>query len=540
MDSLATAGTSTPVWAGVRRLVSFREDVAVERRAREVVIAHRWGTEVVRDPSRGLAAALHRLTFGPTRAANVVDLVTSTTTDPAAEVGRLHALLDRLRFLLVHTVEVNSATAAEVVPMAPGARLGGLLGAITVPVTARVRLSRFAYLRQLDGVMSLENPLSLYRARLADPRLVGMVAAAATPATVRELVTTTAPGTTTAARACLDLLVGAGLLDVVDPAPAGSDTATDTPADTDTDTVRGTRLRQWSFHDLLFHTRSRSGRHDDDFGATFPFIHDIEQEPPVRERPDGPRVPLPVPDVDRVLAADPRLTVALESRKSIRRPGERPIDVDQLGELLYRSARVRAVYGPDSSGRLPYHAVDRPYPACGGAGELDLWLTVSRCAGLAAGIYYYDPAGHQLVPVNSSRSDVDAMLDVATVAAGNTAPPDVLITVTSRFQRLGWQYSGMSYATTLKHVGVLYQTFYLVCTAMGLAPCGLGVGDIELTGRCLRLDWEREGSVGEFMISGAPADEDRSRHSADGSPGWREVNGGHWRRAEGRPTENDR
>jgi hypothetical protein len=92
----------------------------------------------------------------------------------------------------------------------------------------------------------------------------------------------------------------------------------------------------------------------------------------------------------------------------------------------------------------------------------------------------------------------------------------------------------MSYATTLKHVGVLYQTFYLVCTAMGLAPCGLGVGDIELSARCLGLDWERESSVGEFMISGSAADEDRARHTAAGMPGWREVNGGDWRRVDGR------
>ncbi|HEX3648291.1 MAG TPA: SagB family peptide dehydrogenase, partial [Pseudonocardiaceae bacterium] len=442
MDFLATARTNAPVWAGTRRLVSFRDDVAVERRADEVIIAHRWGSLVVPDPSRGLAAALHRLTFGPTRAANVVDLVATGATDPSGEVIRLHTLLDQLRYLLVHTVEVNSATAAEIVPMAVGARLGGLLGATPVPAGERVRLSRFAYLRQLDGVMSLENPLSVYRARLADPRLVALVAAAASPMTVRELVAVACPDTAPAGRAVLDLLVGAGLLDVVEPKTAGPDQAT------------RTRLRQWGFHDLLFHTRSRPGRHDEDFGATFRFIDDIEHEQPVRELPTGDRIPLPVPDLDRVLAVDPTLTVAMETRKSVRRPGERPIDAGQLGEVLYRTARVRAVYGPDISRQLPYQGVDRPYPTCGGAGDLDLWLTVSRCAGVAAGIYYYDPAGHQLVRINTARSDVDAMLGTASISAGDVTPPDVLITITSRFQRLGWQYSGISYATTLKHVGV--------------------------------------------------------------------------------------
>ena len=39
----------------------------------------------------------------------------------------------------------------------------------------------------------------------------------------------------------------------------------------------------------------------------------------------------------------------------------------------------------------------------------------------------------------------------------------------------------------LKHVGVVYQTWYLVATAMGLAPCALGGGDAELFGEAAGL-----------------------------------------------------
>lgn len=485
--------TSTPVGAGTRRLVSFRDDVVVEPRGTDVVIAHRWGTHVVRDASRGLAGALDRLTFGPTRPANVVDLVTTGALEPRAAANRLHGLLDRLQYLLVHSVELDSSTVAELVPMATGARLGGLLGARPRSDADRVALSRFAYLHQVDGVMTLESPLSLYRARLSDPRLVALVGTAATEHTVGQLVATVDRGRARAARAVLDLLIAAGLLEPREPA-AATDPKTQ---------ARLNRLRQWGFHDLLFHTRSRPGRHDEDCGATFHFLGDLEHEPPVRELPSGPRLRLPVPDLDRVLAVDPQLTIAIEGRRSVRRPGDRPLDAGQLGELLYRCARVRGVHGPDPARQQPYRTVDKPYPGCGGAGELDFWLTVSRCAGIAPGNYYYDPAGHQLVLANSDQSDVEAMLGVASAAAGDVPPPDVLVTMTARFQRLGWQYSGIPYATTLKHVGVAYQTLYLVCTAMGLAPCGLALGDTELSSRCLRLDWERESSVGEFMISGS-------------------------------------
>jgi SagB-type dehydrogenase family enzyme len=514
------------VGVGTRRLVSFRDDVVVERQTDRLLIAHRWGNHVVEEVSPGLAAALDRLTFGPTLPANVIDLVITGAPDPVGEVTRLHALLDRLQFLLVHSVELDSATAADVIPMSSNARLGGFIGAARRADTDLVRLSRFAYLHQVDGVIVLESPLSLYRARLIDPHLVGLVGAASATRSVRELLATLGPAAEHVARPVLDLLVGTGLLELVTPA----DAAGIEPAD-HAESARRTRLRQWGFHDLLFHTRSRSGRHDEEFGATFRFLDDIDHEQPIRELPAGRRVSLVVPDLDRVLATDPQLTVALETRKSIRCPGERALDVEQLGELLYRTARVRAVYGPDAGQQMPYRGVDKPYPVGGGSGELDLWLTVRRCTGLDSGIYYYDPADHQLVLVNEDLSDVDSMLSVASISAGNAEPPDVLVTITSRFQRLGWKYSGMPYATTLKHVGVVYQTLYLVCTAMGLAPCGLGVGDIELSARCLGLDWERESSVGEFMVSGAPSDVDRSRHDNEGQPGWQEHNDSGWRRA---------
>jgi SagB-type dehydrogenase family enzyme len=514
------------VGAGTRRLVSFRDDVVVERQTGRLVIAHRWGNHVVDDVSPGLASALDRLTFGPTLPANVVDLVITGAPDPVGEVNRLHALLDRLEFLLVHSVELDSTTAADVVPMSANARLGGFIGAPRRADEDLVRLSRFAYLHQVDGVIVLESPLSLFRARLTDPHLVALVGAASTTRPVGDLLATLGPSAEDVARPVLDLLVGTGLLELVDPTEA----AGAEPAD-HAESARRTRLRQWGFHDLLFHTRSRSGRHDEEFGATFRFLDDIEHEQPIRELPEGRRVPLAVPDIDRVLAVDPQLTVAMETRRSIRSPGERPIGVDQLGELLYRTARIRAVYGPDTDRQLPYRAVDKPYPTGGGAGELDFWLTVRRCDGLAAGSYFYDPAGHQLVLVNPDLTDVDAMVSAASISAGNSEAPDLLLTITSRFQRLGWKYSGIPYATTLKHVGVVYQTLYLVCTAMGLAPCGLGVGDIELSTRCLGLDWERESSVGEFMISGAPTGVDRSRHDNATGPGWQEHDDTGWRRA---------
>jgi SagB-type dehydrogenase family enzyme len=506
--------TSPAAVGTARHLVSLREDVVVDRQDGDLVLAHRWGSHAVREVSDGIAGAIERLTFGPVLAENVLDLVITAADDPLPEITRMHALVEALQFLFVHAVELDSVLLADVVPTSSGARFNGFNGPQRTPDAELVSLSRFSYLHQVDGVLTLENPLSRYRARLYAPLLTTLLAAGANPRRVGDLVAIMPFDAQLSAHAVLDLLLAAGLLDAESaPRPVPEQI----------------RLRQWGFHDLLFHSRSRSGRHDEELGATFRFTGEIEHEQPIRELPAGPIIVLPVPDLAGLVATDVTLTEALETRQSIRTPGENPLRVEKLAELLYRVARVRAVYGPAPEQQMPYQAVDKPYPSGGGAGDLDIWLTVNRCAGLPRGMYYYDPAGHRLVLVNEAAADIDAMLGVASISAGNSAAPDVLLTITSRFQRLGWKYSGIPYATTLKHVGVLYQTLYLVSTAMGLAPCGLGVGDIDLSTRCFGLDWERESSVGDFMISSAPADVDRTRHQSQDGPGWRTYNSPEWR-----------
>ena len=80
------------------------------------------------------------------------------------------------------------------------------------------------------------------------------------------------------------------------------------------------------------------------------------------------------------------------------------------------------------------------------------------------------------------------------------APPQVLILIAARFARAMWKYESMAYALVLKDVGVMYQTMYLVATAMGLAPCSLGGGHSDAFAAAAGLDPYAETSVGEFTL----------------------------------------
>ena len=143
----------------------------------------------------------------------------------------------------------------------------------------------------------------------------------------------------------------------------------------------------------------------------------------------------------------------------------------------------------------------RPYPAGGALYELELYVVVSACAGLEAGLYHYDPERHRLRWLSADRSELEELLRDAGLATG--VPRErlqILIVVAARFSRIAWKYASIAYSVILKDVGVLYQTMYLAATAMGLAPCAVGCGDADRFARTAGTDYYTETSVGEFLL----------------------------------------
>lgn len=110
-------------------------------------------------------------------------------------------------------------------------------------------------------------------------------------------------------------------------------------------------MRQWEFHDLFFHSRSRLGRQDAPFGGTFRFRETLPSLPALKTCP-GTTFELPKPQYELELP----LGYVFGKRKSIREHGEKPITIRQLGEFLYHAARVREIssYGDDELTKRPY------------------------------------------------------------------------------------------------------------------------------------------------------------------------------------------
>ncbi len=142
----------------------------------------------------------------------------------------------------------------------------------------------------------------------------------------------------------------------------------------------------------------------------------------------------------------------------------------------------------------------RLYPSGGSSYELELYLAVANCEGLARGFYHYDADRHALVPIEARTHDLDASLAAAEFAMDAPGAPQILITIAARFDRMSWKYSSIAYSLILKDVGVLIQTLYMMATDMGLGGCAIGSNNIDLFAKMTGIEFHIEGPVGQFAL----------------------------------------
>lgn len=348
----------------------------------------------------------------------------------------------------------------------------------------RLVLSRFALMRRSEADLLIESPRSWCTIRVHDPDVMAALAALTEP----RAGALPAP---LAGRLLSDLTWATMLVE----APGDEDTAFE--------------LRQWGPHELWFHQRSRrEGVPDGHFGRTEWAAGEFDPLPARRPSFTGKVTDLARPDLGALRGTDATLTAVLEQRRSIRRhDDERPVTLEQIGEFLYRAAGVRYTVTLNDVEHLT-----GPNPSGGALDALEFYLAVRLAEGVAPGLYRYDRFDHRLEQVSGLTRPVRRLIDAAQNATGtaknpDTYPPQVVVLVAARFGRVGWSYETLAYSLIVKQVGVTYQTMYCVATAMGLAPCALGAGDLAAFAEATGLDPLVEGTVGEFILGSRPAAE---------------------------------
>lgn len=260
--------------------------------------------------------------------------------------------------------------------------------------------------------------------------------------------------------------------------------------------------RSWSFHDRLFHRRSRL--HDDfqPHGGTYPFAGGgsettFPSPPALRPAYAGEVLPLPLP----APARSRPLAEVMEARRSCREMSEAPLALGQLAALLHRVARIRALRE-----RAGQDLLSRPYPSAGAIHELEFYLAVERCRDLAAGFYHYRGLEHALVRLESGTEPAGKMIGDCARAWGREAQrPQALLVLSARLPRLAWKYEALAYRLALLDAGVVLQSLYLVASDLGLNCAAAGSGRPQLFAQATGASSWEETSIAEFGFGRADA-----------------------------------
>ncbi len=336
-------------------------------------------------------------------------------------------------------------------------------------------LSRFAFLHREDSRLVLECPEAPCDIVLDDPDLVRWI---------HDAAASVSPEPESVQAEVLSLLANLGFVDEPeDEEPASQ--------------------QMWEFHDRLFHRKTRDYQDFRPFGGIYRFREQsadgyVERLPSPRAIPtpyDGDTIELPVLETT---ASRPLFDI-MESRRSERAMGDVPVSLDQVAALLYRVARVTR--------RIPGDLLFRPYPSGGAIHELEFYLAVRVCQGLAAGFYHYRSDAHAMTRLpgeNAERAASAMTLACAQAWAAYDKPPQCLIVVSSRLPRLAWKYSAIAYRISLMNAGCVLQSLYLVATDIGLNGSAAGSGRPALFAQATGVSSWEETTIAEFGFGSRP------------------------------------
>ena len=165
----------------------------------------------------------------------------------------------------------------------------------------------------------------------------------------------------------------------------------------------------WDFHDLLFHARSTEGRHANPLGGVYPYAgyFSVAGGAAAVARKENRSARFSAAHSETI---SPTATLLRQRHSTRSFDDQRPITLAELARFLDGTARVhsrmRNRLDLGDGGPVITYAL-RPYPSGGGCYELELYLAVDKCEGLARGFYHYDAGGHALVPIDVRKNELE-------------------------------------------------------------------------------------------------------------------------------------
>lgn len=194
-----------------------------------------------------------------------------------------------------------------------------------------------------------------------------------------------------------------------------------------------------------------------------------------RLRPlEGGRIALPPPET----AGDVPVETCLATRRSVRDYAAAPVNLKELGQLLW------AMQGVSGLGGL------RTCPSAGAVYPLRTYVLAGRVDGAPAGLYEYDADQHAIAAL--WRGDKRRQLSAAAFGQDCVEQAAVAAVLTSDYRRIVRELGERGRYLTHVEAGHAGQNWLLEATALGLGAIGLGRFEPDIVAELLRLPGEEE------------------------------------------------
>ena len=185
-------------------------------------------------------------------------------------------------------------------------------------------------------------------------------------------------------------------------------------------------------------------------------------------------IDLPEPQYDSQVS----LEQSLLERRSIRDYSGQPLTLQEISQLLW------AAQGTTDPGGF------RTAPSAGGLYPLELYLVAGDVEGLAAGVYRYQPDGHQLV--KTGDGDIRAELSEAALGQEWVEKGAVSIVFTAVYERTTVKYGERGIRYVHMEAGHAAQNLCLQATALELGAVTVGAFYADSLSQLLNLPDDEE------------------------------------------------
>lgn len=210
----------------------------------------------------------------------------------------------------------------------------------------------------------------------------------------------------------------------------------------------------------------------------------------------APPVQAPVPAGAETVALPPKetfsrfahtsLLAAVRNRRSRRRFGEAPLDLEELGFLLWATQGIERLFDASTAWRT--------VPSAGCRHPLETHLCALRIEGVSSGIYRYLPVDHQLLYERAVPDLPDRLVDAA-LGQSFVGRAAVVFVWTAVPRRMEWRYDGAAYKLIALDAGHVCQNLYLACEAVGVSTCAVAAYHQDAMDTLIGVDGDEEFTV---------------------------------------------